>query len=70
MKELSVKRIALLGDVHANLPALEAVLSHAHSLGAVEVWNIGDFVGYGPFPDEVIRLLQQEGQPASSAITI
>ena len=61
MLESPVKRIALLGDVHANLPALEAVLSHAHSLGVTGIWNIGDFVGYGPFPDEVVTLLQQEG---------
>jgi putative phosphoesterase len=61
MIEPSLKRIALLGDIHANLPALEAVLSHARSLGATALWNTGDFVGYGAFPDEVVSLLQREG---------
>ena len=52
------KQIALLGDVHANLPALEAVLSHAASLGVEQFWNIGDFVGYGPYPDQVVERLR------------
>lgn len=51
--------IAVLGDVHGNLPALEAVLEDARSKGVEEVWNLGDFVGYGPFPDEVVTLLKQ-----------
>jgi putative phosphoesterase len=50
--------IALLGDVHANLPALEAVISHASSLGVKEFWNIGDFVGYGAFPDQVVERMR------------
>ncbi len=48
-------KIALLGDVHANLPALEAVLLHAKKEGAAAFWNIGDFVGYGAFPDQVVK---------------
>src|SRR5664279_2991240 len=57
-------RIALIGDVHANLPALEAVLRHALQNGAQTVWNVGDFVGYGPFPDQVVRRIQSEGIPS------
>lgn len=57
----SCKRIVLLGDIHANLPALEAVLTHARSLGGSSIWNTGDFVGYGAFPDEIVMRLQQEG---------
>jgi putative phosphoesterase len=53
-------KVALIGDIHANLPALEAVLAHAHSQGTETIWNVGDFVGYGPFPDEVIRRLRRE----------
>ncbi|MFH1538611.1 MAG: metallophosphoesterase family protein [bacterium] len=52
--------IALIGDVHANLPALEAVMDHARKEGAVEFWNTGDFVGYGAFPDEVVQILKKE----------
>jgi len=51
-------RFALLGDVHANLPALQAVVAHAKELDVAGYWNIGDFVGYGPFPNEVIDLLR------------
>jgi putative phosphoesterase len=54
-------RIALLGDVHANLPALEAVLSHAQQNNAEQIWNTGDFVGYGAFPNEVIEMLRHAG---------
>ncbi len=44
-----------IADVHANLPALEAVLADA---GAVdEVVFLGDIVGYGPHPAECIGLL-------------
>ncbi len=51
-------KVALIGDVHANLPALEVVLDHARAHGAEAIWNIGDFVGYGPFPNEVIERLR------------
>ncbi|UCC86961.1 MAG: metallophosphoesterase family protein [Anaerolineales bacterium] len=54
-------KIALIGDVHANLPALEAVLAHAHEQGAQAIWHIGDFVGYGAHPDEVVQRLRQAG---------
>ncbi len=50
--------IALIGDVHANLPALEAVLTHAKAQDAQYIWNIGDFLGYGAFPNEVIDRLR------------
>jgi putative phosphoesterase len=53
-------QVALIGDVHANLPALEAVLDHAQELGIETVWNVGDFVGYGPFPDEVVKRLRND----------
>nr|MEE4268196.1 metallophosphoesterase [Candidatus Krumholzibacteria bacterium] len=50
-------RIALLTDVHANLPALEAVLGHAASQGVDEFWDAGDSLGYGAFPGECLELL-------------
>ena len=49
-------KITLLADVHGNLPALEAVLRHAHGKGADGIiLNLGDLTGYGPFPEEVVR---------------
>jgi putative phosphoesterase len=53
-------KVALIGDIHANLPALEAVLDHARSQSVDKIWNVGDFVGYGPFPDEVVQLLRKD----------
>jgi diadenosine tetraphosphatase ApaH/serine/threonine PP2A family protein phosphatase len=52
-------RIALLSDVHANLAALEAVLADLPVVD--EVWVLGDTVGYGPQPNEVIATLQAMG---------
>ena len=51
-------RIAVLSDIHGNLPALEAVLSALRPFDAV--WQLGDVVGYGPQPDEVVALLAAE----------
>lgn len=53
------RKILLIGDVHANLPALEAVLNDAGKHNYHEIWNVGDFVGYCPFPNEVIDLLRR-----------
>ena len=53
-------RVALIGDVHGNLPALEAVLQHAHGQRIEAIWNVGDFVGYGASPNRVIERLRQE----------
>jgi len=53
-------KVALIGDIHANLPALEAVLEDAHKRGIEAIWNVGDMIGYGAFPDEVLKLLQKE----------
>lgn len=52
------KKVALLSDVHGNLPALEAVLADAVRHDAKAIWNLGDVLGYAPFPDEVIRQLR------------
>ena len=52
-------RVLLLSDIHANLPALEAVLKDAGERVAFsEVWCLGDVVGYGGQPNEVVDLLQ------------
>lgn len=52
-------RIAVLSDIHGNLPALEAVLAALKPYDAV--WQLGDIVGYGPQPDEVVALLTSVG---------
>ena len=45
-------RILVISDIHANLAALDAVLEDAGHVDAV--WCLGDLVGYGPDPNEVI----------------
>ncbi len=50
-------RCLVIGDIHANLPALEAVLADAG--GFDEVWCLGDIVGYGPDPNECVDRLRQ-----------
>jgi predicted phosphodiesterase len=51
-------RIAVLSDIHGNLPALEAVLASLRPYDAI--WQLGDVVGYGPQPNEVVALLASE----------
>lgn len=53
-------KVALIGDIHANLPALEAVVADAHRRGVEAFWHVGDWLGYGAFPNEVVALLRQE----------
>lgn len=48
-------RIALISDIHANLPALDACLAAAERLDAGRLAFLGDFVGYGPDPEAVIN---------------
>ncbi|MGD0644948.1 MAG: YfcE family phosphodiesterase [Candidatus Bathyarchaeia archaeon] len=51
-------KIAVLADIHANLQALEVVIQDAEKRGIDIFLNAGDFIGFGPFPNEVIELLQ------------
>ncbi|WP_299028496.1 metallophosphoesterase family protein [uncultured Thermanaerothrix sp.] len=51
-------RILVISDVHANLPALEAVLEDAGTVDAV--WCLGDLVDYGPDPNECVDLIRQQ----------
>lgn len=55
-------RYALLSDVHANLPALEAVLDDIAARPDVDaVFHGGDLVGYAPWPNETVALLERHG---------
>jgi diadenosine tetraphosphatase ApaH/serine/threonine PP2A family protein phosphatase len=51
-------RALVLSDIHGNLHALEAVLGVAQATGFDQLWNLGDVVGYGARPNEVIDLLR------------
>lgn len=52
-------RVAVLSDVHSNLPALEAVLEAAVEVGVEEHWCLGDVVGYGAQPDPCAELVRE-----------
>ena len=55
--------LAFFSDIHGNLPALKAALADAKRRGADRLYCAGDLVGYGPFPDEVCRLLAEKKIP-------
>ena len=52
-------RYAILGDVHANLAALEAVLDAVDAAVVDRILQVGDVVGYGAAPREVIAILRE-----------
>lgn len=52
-------RLAIISDIHANLPALEAVLASIEEAAVDELWCLGDVVGYGAQPDECARLVSE-----------
>lgn len=57
-------RLALLSDIHGNLQALDACLAHARAQKAQRFAFLGDMVGYGAQPAEVVQrimLLTEEG---------
>ena len=50
---MDTRPVAVITDIHANLPALEAALARIDELGIERIYCGGDLVGYGPHPDEV-----------------
>jgi len=53
-------KYAILGDIHGNLVAFQAVLGDIEAKGGFdEIWCLGDIVGYGPEPHGCIELLQR-----------
>ena len=57
-------RLAVFSDVHGNLPALEATLSAIDGDACDALWYAGDFVGYGPWPDECVRRIAASADAA------
>lgn len=53
-------KLALLSDLHANLHAVQACLAHARSQGSTQLAFLGDLVGYGGQPAEVLDIVMQE----------
>ena len=56
-------KIAVLSDIHGNLPALKKVLAYLDDQNP-DLWLcLGDVVGYGPFPSECVNLIRERGIP-------
>ncbi|HEY2656964.1 MAG TPA: metallophosphoesterase family protein [Solirubrobacteraceae bacterium] len=58
-----MKRVAIVTDIHGNLPALEASLAAIEATGVDGLLCGGDLVGYGPHPNEVCRLIEDRAIP-------
>ena len=55
-------RYALISDIHANLPALDAVLAEVERMGTADViYHLGDLVGYAPWPNETVERIRAAG---------
>ena len=48
------RRTCIIADIHANLPALEAVLQAVQEIGVSDYLCLGDIVGYGPHPEACV----------------
>jgi len=55
--------VAVITDIHGNLPALQAALARIEELGIESVFCGGDLVGYGPHPNEVCTLIAEHEIP-------
>ena len=51
-----MKRTAIVSDVHSNIEALEAVIADASAHECGQILCLGDLIGYGPNPRQVMRL--------------
>ena len=51
--------VAVITDIHSNLPALEAVFEAIDAAGVEETWCLGDVVGYGAEPDACADLVRE-----------
>lgn len=57
-------RIVLLSDIHSNVTALQAVLKDIEGIGAFDAFALlGDFVNYGPRPNEAIEIAKKLPKP-------
>ncbi|GAB4545445.1 MAG: metallophosphoesterase family protein [Anaerolineae bacterium] len=63
MTDKPLNRIIVFSDIHANLPALEAVLADIEARNLGNLYCLGDLVGYGTSPDQVVALIRERGIP-------
>ncbi len=53
--------VAILSDIHGNLEALNAVWADMAAFAVDEIVCLGDMIGYGPNPDEVLQSVRRRG---------
>lgn len=58
-----MERITIFGDIHGNLSALEAVFEDMDARKRNNLYCLGDLVGYGTFPNEVVELVRGRDIP-------
>lgn len=58
-----MQRVTIFGDIHGNLPALEAVLADIEAHDSSPIYCLGDLVGYGTFHNEVITTIRERNIP-------
>lgn len=62
-KKMKAIQVAIISDIHANLIALEHVLTDIRLKGITQVYCLGDLVDFAPWGNEVISLFKQTGIP-------
>jgi protein phosphatase len=55
-----MEQIALIADIHGNIPALETVLSDIRRRGIRRIICLGDLVGKGPYSDKAVDICREE----------
>lgn len=57
------RKIAIIGDIHANLEALNAVLDDCRAQSVTDFFCTGDVVGYNACPSECLKIIRELGCP-------
>ncbi len=55
-----MEKIAIIADIHGNMPALEAVLHDISNRGITRIFCLGDLVGKGPHPDRAVDVCREK----------
>ena len=58
-----MNQLTIFGDIHGNMPALEAAWTEMDRRGLERRFCLGDLVGYGVQPDEVVRFIRRHDVP-------
>jgi predicted phosphodiesterase len=62
--QVIIMKFAILSDIHGNLEAFLAVLKDLRQFLVDRVFCLGDLIGYGPDPEEVVKVVIKRGIPS------